>query len=109
MVHIGGGITGDIQANDTALHHRLKVVYRGKEEKLMLQKLRANPDKIPSPTRDEMMTMLTESYQELNVNQELAYKSNWITNSMDGSEDHLVSQRLMDLVAVEFKEFGMNF
>ena len=31
-VYIGGGITGDIQVNDTHFHHPLKAAYREKEQ-----------------------------------------------------------------------------
>lgn len=31
LVVIGGGITGDVQVNDTHLHHRLKAKYREKD------------------------------------------------------------------------------
>ena len=52
-VHIGGGITGDIQTNDTARHHRLKAIYHEKEQELMLAKLHAHPGKVPSLSRDD--------------------------------------------------------
>ena len=42
-VYIGGGITGDIQVNDTHFHHPLKAAYREKEQQLMLEKLGVSP------------------------------------------------------------------
>ena len=50
LVIIGGGITGDVQINDTYLHHKFKKVYRLEEQKLMLEMLEANPSKIPAPS-----------------------------------------------------------
>ena len=44
-----------------SLHHKLKSLYRAKEEKLMYKKLREK-DRIPKLTQDEIMELLTESY-----------------------------------------------
>ena len=85
LVLIGGGITGDVQTNYTALHHKLKSLYRAKGEKLVYKKLRENKDRIPKLTRDEIMELLTESYQGSGTNQSQSFKVNWITNSLDGS------------------------
>ena len=46
-VYIGGGITGEVQINDTHFHHPLKAAYRLREQELMLKRLEAAPDKIP--------------------------------------------------------------
>ena len=56
---MGGGITGDMQINDTHLDCPLKSVYRERESLLMIEQLRADPPKIPSPNRNEMMVVLT--------------------------------------------------
>ena len=61
LICIGGGVTGDIQINDTHYHHNLKKLYIEKKAKLMLTKLQDQPGKIPSPTHDEMMSMLHSS------------------------------------------------
>ena len=62
LVAIGGGITGDIQINDTSSHHNLKKHYREFEMNLMLlEQLNNDPNKIPSPSRDEMMLMLLKA------------------------------------------------
>ena len=58
LVVIGGGITGDIQVNDTHIHHHLKKEYREHEAQLMFDQLKADPTKIPSPSRGEMMKLL---------------------------------------------------
>ena len=39
LVVIGGGITGNVQINDTHCHHHLKCSYRDLEIKLMLEQL----------------------------------------------------------------------
>ena len=108
---IGGGITGDIQINDTHFHGRLKSSYRDLETELMIEQLRSNPEKIPSPSRDQMMEMLYQSWSSLNVDRSAAFKSLWITNAFDGSEDYLVSRKLWDLVGsdmVNYRSSLMN-
>ena len=57
-VIIGGGVTGDIQISDTDLHSPLKAKYRELEQLLMIDQLKANPKKIPQPSRGDMMRML---------------------------------------------------
>ena len=73
LVIIGGGITGDIQIKDTHCHRCLKTRYRDLEMKLMLQQLEKigkNLTKIPSPPRNEMMSMLLASWEKLQVDTE---------------------------------------
>ena len=65
LVIIGGGITGDVQINDTSCHHRLKSCYRDFEMKLMLDQLQKDTTKIPSPSRNEMMQMLLKLWKQL--------------------------------------------
>ncbi len=60
----GGGVTGDIQINDTHCHKTLKTTYRNREAQLLLAKLQQEPKKIPAPTRDEQMKMISESFEE---------------------------------------------
>ncbi|CAL4062693.1 unnamed protein product [Meganyctiphanes norvegica] len=105
LVIIGGGITGDIQINDTHLHHQLKTKYREKECDLMQQKLVASHNKITAPTRDEMMQMLLESWETVKIDPVIALKNNFILNAFDGSEDYLVTYKLMKLVGEEITAF----
>ena len=50
LVLIGGGITGDIQVNDTHFHGPLKAKYREFEMAKMLDKLEQNPGEyLPHP------------------------------------------------------------
>lgn len=102
---LSGGITGDVQPNDTGLHHAVKRKYRQKEADLMLKQLQADPSKIPSPSREEMMTMFNEAYSEANLNEELEYKRCFMTNNFDGSEASLVSTRLYEVVGEEMVKF----
>ena len=72
--------------NDTHVHHMLKKEYRERESGLMLQQLTENPQKVPNPTRDDMMNMLASSWEALKVDPVLALKNNFILNKLDGSE-----------------------
>eukprot|EP00794_Sanderia_malayensis_P001085 gene1085-423_t len=105
LVIIGGGITGNIQINDTHCHAPLKAFYREEEVKLMLQQLQDNPNKIPSPSRNEMIAMLVKSWKQLEINVEQGFKSLFVTNALDGSEDFLVSHKLFSLIGSEMIQF----
>ena len=104
-VIIGGGVTGDIQINDTDLHSLLKAKYRELEQLLMIDQLKANPKKIPQPSRDDMMRMLSESFEAVEIDVITHFKSLWVTNTLDGSEDYLVSERILMLVGEKLKVF----
>ena len=95
---LGGGITGDVQINDVCLHHKFKKVYRQKEQTKMLEKLKINPKQIPSLDRQEMIDMTLETMAELgtagSLDMSKAFKSLFITNKMDGSEDFLINDKL---------------
>ena len=39
------------------------------------------------------------------MDQEMAFKTNWLSNNIDGSEDHLVSSRIMNLVGDDFRRW----
>ena len=105
LVVIGGGITGDVQINDTDCHHHLKTLYRDLEMKLMLEQLEKDPTKIPSPSRNEMMSMILEAWESLQIDTKKEFKSLFVTNSLDGSEDYLVSDKLFSLVGEEMVAF----
>ena len=65
LLIIGGGITNNIQTNGTNCHRDLKKHYRDLETKLMLEQLEKDPIKIPSPSRNEMMSMLLQVWETL--------------------------------------------
>ena len=74
-------------------------------EQEFLSNERENTDEVISLSRNKIMELMTQAWNECDVNQEAAFKENFISNSMDGSEDHLVSQHIMDMVGEEFKAF----
>ena len=107
LLVIGGGINGHIQVIDTSHYRQAKAEYRDHEMKLMLDMLEKDPIRIPTPTGDQMMPMFQESWKEscANVNNKLVFKTNIITLTLDGSEDHLASTKLVDLIEKVMLEF----
>ena len=86
LIVIVGGITGDVQCNDTHVHHLLKKKYWELEAELMIEMLREDANKIPSPSRDNIMKMLSDAWNLLDI--EAALKQNFLTSALDGSEDY---------------------
>ena len=105
LVIIGGGITGDIQINDTNCHRDLRKHYRDLEMKLMMEQLEKNPIKIPSPSQNDMMPMLLQAWETLEIDTKREFKSLFVTNALDGSEDYLVSDKLFALIGDEIIDF----
>ena len=105
LVLMGGGITSFIQQNDTHIHRSLKNNYRSSECALMIEKLQPNKNKVPSPTQDEMMSMLANTWSFLTVDSTAAFKCLFITNAFDGSKDHLVSEKLFRLIGTNMLFF----
>ena len=75
----------------------------------MTEPLRPNLRKIPQPTRHDMMRMLIESFKSLESDFVNRFKTLWVTNFSEGSEDYLVSERLMLLVGEKMKAFRDQF
>ena len=69
----------------------------------MVQLLKENPTKIPSPTRDDMMRMFDNAWKTVynQLDNVFIYKRNMITLALDGSEDYLASRKLFSLVGEE--------
>ena len=101
LVVMGGGITGFIQANDTHYHRKFKSYYRNLEMELMLEKLQVERNKVPTPTREEMVNMTVKAAKKIDVNFSEVFKQLFVTNDLNGSEDYLVSDKLFDLTGEE--------
>ena len=52
-----------------------------------------------------MMRLLYESHISLEKNYAKEFKSLWVTNALDGSEDYLVSQRVYKLMGTRMIDF----
>ena len=55
MVILQGVITGDLQVNDTDMHRPFRALYCDKESALIIEKLQEHSNKLPSPTRDDII------------------------------------------------------
>ena len=71
----------------------------------MIEQLGNDPKTIPKPSRDEMMRLLYESHVSLEKDYAKEFKSLWVTNALDGSEDYLVSQRVYKLMGTRMIDF----
>ena len=81
MVILSGGITGDLQLNNTDLHHPLKASYRKKEAASVIEKLRENPDNISCPSRGETMKMRKAAFEETIAKVDVSdFQKKWIDN-----------------------------
>ena len=103
LIVIVGGITGDVQCNDTHVHHLLKKKYRELEAELMIGMLRKDPNKIRSSSRDNIMKMLSDAWNLLDI--EAALKQNFLTSALSGSEDYRVREKLYSLVFEVMNDF----
>ena len=72
---------------------------------LMLEKLEVDKNKIPSPTREEMVKLLHTAWKETTVDFPAIFKSLFVTSALDGSDDYLVSDRLFDLIGEDMRRF----
>ena len=104
LVVTGGGITGFIQANDNDLHRRLKALYRHEEMDLMLKMLEKDK-KVPLPNREDMVKMLLSAWKDVPNNFAEVFKKLFVTNALDGSENHLVSDKLFALIGSDMQKF----
>ena len=100
LVVISGRITGNVQCNDTHVHHLLKKKYRKLEAELMTEMLRKDPNKILS-----LMKMLSHAWNSLDRNVEEALTQSFLASTFDGSEGYRVSEKLCSLVFEEIKDF----
>ena len=68
--------------------------------------LQNNPQKLPAPDRNEMMRVFVNSNKDVKIDFKSAFKSVWVTNGLDGSEDYLVSDKIFGLVGESLTSFG---
>ena len=64
----------------------------------MLEKLIKDSKKVPAPDRGEMMSLLVKSEKAVELDANTAFKSVWVTNCLDGSEDYLVNNKVLLLL-----------
>ena len=71
----------------------------------MMETLRADKKKVPTPTREEMINMTVTPAKKIDLNFAEVFKQLFVTNKLDGSEDYLVSDKLFDLIGSDVVEF----
>ena len=98
LLEIGQGGAGDIQINDTDIHSPLKKKYQELDQELMIVQLRSDASKIPQSICSNMMRMFVKNNNSISVNIPACYKVVSITDNSDGSEDDLVSERIITFV-----------
>ena len=64
--------------------------------------------KISSPSRNEMIHMLLQSWELLQVDTQREFKSLFVINALDGSEFYLVSDKLYALVGNKMMKFRQD-
>ena len=84
-------VADGIQINDTNCCRDLEI-------KLMLEQLEKDTIEIPSPLPNEMMCMVLEAWETLEIDTQREFKSLFMTNALDGSEDYLVLDKLFTLI-----------
>ena len=106
-MQIVGGVIGYVQGNDTTDQKNSKAAYKNKEKLLMLDRLTENPDNITQPSRDKMIQMFHNAWDEVytKIDYVDTYKKTVMTLPFEGSEDHLASKKLMDLIGKEMLTF----
>ena len=76
--------------------------------KTMLEQLKKDPNKITSLSRNEMMHILLRSWELLQIDTQREFKSLFVTNPLDGSEDCSLSDKLVGDEMVIFKKKFMT-
>ena len=71
----------------------------------MIEQLRNDPKTTAKLSGDEMMRMLYKSQVSLEIDYAKEFKSLWVTNALDGSEDYLVSKMVYRLMGTRMIDF----
>ena len=71
---------------------------------LMLKKLEVDKNKVPAPNREEMINILLAAWKETDVGLTAVFKKLFVTNKFEGSEDFLVSDKLLSLIGDDMLE-----
>ena len=92
ILRIGGHLTGMVQVEDTHAHGPMTKHYKKRESLEALEQLQIRPDRLPSTTRQTVLDRALDSWNAVDHgNCSQGFVSNGIANSLDGSEDHLLS------------------
>ena len=104
LIVMGGGSTVFIQAYGTDVHRSLKVLYQHEEMDLMFKMVEIDKNKVLSPKREDMVQMLLSAWRNVPNNFPDVFMKLFIANALDGSEDHLVSDKLFTLIGNDMQK-----
>ena len=106
VVFVGGGATGVVQVNDTHLHGHLSRDYLEREQAALFEFMRQNPNGCPGRSRYQCFydLMMVWKHRALHIRACDGFKSNQLSNALDGTEDHFASRE----VAGFWREAGMD-
>ena len=74
----------------------------------MLTKLEVDKTNVPSPHCEQMIEMLLAAWQKTDADFTAVFKKLFVTNASDGSEDFLVSDKLLSAVGDGIPEVSAN-
>ena len=72
----------------------------------MWKLLSRNPSKVASPVREDMVTMINTAWKDIEIDYAMIFKSLFITNKLDGSEDYMLSDKIITLIG---DNIGRNY
>ena len=71
----------------------------------MLEKLLNDPQNVPTPDQNEIMRPFVNSYKDVKIDVKSDFKSVWVTDAFDRSEDSLLSDKIFGLVGESMTSF----
>ena len=71
----------------------------------MLKKLEVDKNKVLSPSREDMVQLLLDLWEENEVYYPSVFKKLFVTNKFDGTEDYLVSDKLFKLIGDDMLQY----
>ncbi len=99
LVYHGGGTTGPMQVNDSHLHQPLSSLYQDLEQRSDLAQLSVAPHAVPKRDRVDCLVDFAAVWQQRHIHHTAVrgHKHNFLTNALDGSEDHLASSSISSM------------
>ena len=97
ILRIGGHLTGLVQVEDTHAHGPMTKTYNRLEMRDSAEQLALRPDKLPCYSRATVQRRAVEAWHSVGHKKcTRGFVSNGIANSLDGSEDELLTKEVAD-------------
>lgn len=99
LLVIGGGCSGSVQVPDTHLHMPLSSGYQNSEMILLAALMEQRPTGLPTMDRGDCVRILANLYGQSHMHEKasVGFKHNYLSNALDGTEDHLGRSELSTL------------